>query len=74
MARKLLRTYMYMYMYNYSIHINTIGGWNINFCFFATQNLVRHLKFVEDESQQMAYDDQKLSVTQFRAELERWVR
>jgi myosin heavy subunit len=38
------------------------------------QNLVRHLKFVEDESQQMAYDDQKLSVTQFRAELERWVR
>lgn len=40
---------------------------------YYIQNLMRHLKFVEDESQQMAYDDQKLSVTQFRAELERYV-
>lgn len=40
---------------------------------YYIQNLIRHLKFVEDESQQMAYDDQKLSVTQFRAELERYV-
>lgn len=37
------------------------------------QNLMRHLKFVEDESQQMAYDDQKLSLTQFKSELERYV-
>lgn len=42
-------------------------------CDFSIQNLMRHLKLVEDESQQMAYDDQKLSLTQFRAELERCV-
>lgn len=40
---------------------------------YYIQNLMRHIKFVEDESQQMAYDDQKLSLTQFRAELERYV-
>ena len=35
------------------------------------QNLMRHLKLVEDESQQMVYDDQRLPLSQFREELER---
>ena len=32
---------------------------------------MRHLKLVEDESQQMAYDDQTLAYSQFRDGLER---
>ena len=39
--------------------------------FVVVQNLLRHLKYVEEESQQMCYDDQKLSLSHFKSELDR---
>ena len=40
-------------------------------CCWSQQNLMRHLKLVEDECQQMTYDDQTLAYSQFRDGLER---
>ena len=36
------------------------------------QNLVRHLKFVAKEAQEVAYDDQQLLYSQPKSELERY--
>ena len=36
------------------------------------KNLVRQLKLVEHESQQMAFEDQRLPLSQFREEMKRY--
>ena len=65
-----VQSFSHTYISNSEIFFGDMAALN-DYTNVCQQNLMRHLKLVEDESQQMVYDDQRLPLSQFREELER---